>query len=324
MLIKENPLKNNINQYIPSHFKDLFNKNFIVLDIETTGFSRKNASIILIGMIIKTNNNIIYKQLFCENLKEEKNILLELKKILDSNRYDLLITYNGYSFDIPFINSKFKQHNINYKINNLINFDIYRLIRSNKNKLNLKRYNLKTIEKFLNIDRSDTISGKDSIKLYFKYLKTKDNELLNKILLHNYEDILYLLPILKILKYFEYNEVMPFYPKLVHNNIFLKDYVIKNNHLILNLYSKNKFKINYYDEYFSIASNGNIIKCKFTIKKLLINNIKYYLFNHRIIFNKTWDELDNNSKNNLIFNVNDEFQFIKLINFIRKILTKKI
>lgn len=324
MLIKENEIDFNYKKYIPDHFMDLFNSNFIVLDIETTGFSRKNASIILIGLIIKNDNHLIAKQIFSENISEEKIILQKLIQILESMNQFFFITYNGHSFDLPFINTKLKQHKIDYQLNSYKNFDLYRLIRKNKDLLNLKRYNLKTIENFLEIERHDTISGKESIQLYYEYISTNNKELLEKILLHNYEDIKYLLPLLEILKYFNYNQIMSFYPKKINNNYYLSEWKIHNSFLKIHLNSVDYNSVNYYDEFCSIKSdkeNGNLV-IKIALKEFLINNTQYQLINHKVYSNNSFDSLNPSDKNDLIISIKNEFQFDKLISNTKKILEK--
>ncbi len=313
MIITENILSNDYDKYIPDEYKILFNDDFIVLDIETTGFSREKSTIMLIGLIIKSNDSIISKQFFAESLSEEKQLLITLKNLLSSMKNYFLITYNGYSFDIPFINAKLKKHNIDFQIPNVYNFDIYRLIRANKKFLNLERYNLKSVEKFLQINRKDTISGKENIELYYNYLTTKNENILKTILLHNYEDILYLLPILKILSYFSYNQIIKFFPKPISDTIYIKLVEKKYNFLIVTLFSKNNLAINYYNEYCSITSNDQDITVKFSLQSLLIDNTTYQLINSNIIFDSDFDTLTADKKNSLIIAINNEFQYLNII-----------
>lgn len=322
MIIKENEIDSCFEDYIPTHLRELFSSNFIVLDIETTGFSRQNASIILIGLVIKSENQLISKQIFSENLDEERFILLELMNILKSLDNYFFITYNGHSFDLPFINAKLQQHSINDQLNLNNNFDLYRLIRKNKKLLNLERHNLKSIEKFLGIKRSDTISGKESIQLYFDYLESSSEVILDKILLHNYEDIKYLLPLLEILKYFSYNQIMAIYPKKIGNNCFLEHWKIHNNFLKINLSGNKKYQMNYYDEFCTIKSIQNNLKIKIALKEFLIDDTKYHLINHKVFYKKDFDDLKPKEKNNLIISIRNEIQFDKLISNINKILVK--
>jgi hypothetical protein len=322
MIIKENIIDKNYHRYIPNHLETLFSSNFIILDIETTGFSREKSSIILIGLLIKSDTQLISKQIFAETLEEERNILLELIDLIKSKDDYFFITYNGHSFDLPFINSKLKQHTIDYQLNLDNNFDLYRLIRKNKDVLNLKRYNLKTIEKFLGINRSDTISGKESIQLYFDYLETNAQGILEKILLHNFEDIKYLIPLLEILKYFSYNQIMHFYPKKIGNDYYLNDLNFHNNFLKITLSRNNKLHVNYFDEFCTIKSEKNNLIIKIALKEFLINNIKYHLINHKIFYEETFDNLQPKIKNNLIVLIQNEVQFDKLLLNIEEILEK--
>ena len=322
MLIKENIISTNYEKYIPKQLKSLFSSDFIILDIETTGFSREKASVILIGLLIKSENQLISKQIFSESLKEEASILLELINILESLKDYFFITYNGHSFDLPFINSKLRQHNINYQINLNNNFDLYRLIRKNKNLINLKRYNLKTIEKFLDINRSDTISGKESIQLYYDYLATGSETKLEKILLHNYEDIRYLIPLVKILKYFSYNQIMTVFPKKIGNNSFLEEWTIHKNFLILDITNIEKSQVNYFDEFCTIKSTQDKLTIKVALKEFLIDDINYHLINHKVFYKKDFDHLNPKTKNNLIVSIKNEIQFDKLMSNIKKIIEK--
>jgi len=186
------------------------NTRFVIFDIETTGLSPKFNRIILIGILYFENNNIKITQYFAKSYDDEKEILLAF--INELKNFDSYITFNGSSFDIPFINKRLKKYNIPYEIDNFHNLDILRIVKSNKDILGLKDFKLKTIEKFLGIEREDTISGRKSIELYKAYLNSKNNQIKNKILLHNYEDILHLVPTLKILDYLTIDRIFKFLP----------------------------------------------------------------------------------------------------------------
>lgn len=168
------------------------------LDIETTGFSRKYDLIYLIGLVFydyeKKSWNLV--QIFADNKNSEKDLLLKLIDYVKD--FDMIISYNGDSFDIPFINTRLKLYDIDFNLFSIENFDIYRFIRENKIYLNFENYKLKTVEKNLGIYRDDIYSGKDCIKFYKDYVVTKDQVLLERILQHNYDDLYYLIDIIKI------------------------------------------------------------------------------------------------------------------------------
>ncbi len=168
------------------------------LDIETTGLSRKYNQIYLIGLVYynkeKSNWNLV--QLFANSLDKEKEILESLNDILLN--FDFIISYNGDSFDIPFIKYRMKYYKIENKIEKINSFDIYRKIKNNDSYLGFENLKLKTVEKNLGIYRNDKYSGKDCINFYFEYINTQDINLKKNILKHNYDDLYYLLEIIKI------------------------------------------------------------------------------------------------------------------------------
>ena len=142
------------------------------------------------------NNKTIIKQFFANTEDDEKELLLSF--VDNIKNYKNHITFNGLTFDIPFLNARLKKHNIDFSICKNNDIDILKLIKPFKEKLSLSDCKLKTIEKYLGIYRKDTISGKESVDLYKDYTLNQDINLKEKILLHNYEDIYYLGVIFKI------------------------------------------------------------------------------------------------------------------------------
>jgi hypothetical protein len=118
--------------------------------------------------------------------------------------FDTIVTYNGKSFDVPFVNARMKKNCIDYEINHK-HLDLIYNVRANKSTLGLTSCSLKSVEKLLEIKREDTIDGGESIDLYYQYLKSEDEALKRKILLHNYEDVYNLPEILKIFDRVNYN-----------------------------------------------------------------------------------------------------------------------
>ena len=181
---------------------NLVNKKLCLLDIETTGLSRSKDSIYLIGPAFYDDlGNWRIVQLFAEELAEEADILFEAYRILDG--FDMIVNYNGSTFDIPFINEKLNFYKTDFSLDLDKSLDLYKIIRANKNILGLKNYRLETVEEYLGIYRKDKYSGKDCIKFYADYLISKDSQALENILLHNYEDIYYLLDVIEIINILE-------------------------------------------------------------------------------------------------------------------------
>ena len=176
---------------IPKSISDFMkNSTACVIDIETLGLNRKFHQIVLIGYLYEENNELVIKQLFAEKPDDEKDLLKIF--IEDMSMFDTFITYNGNAFDIPFILARLNEQALSWSLDGCIHMDLLLYIRKYQEYLKLDNYKLKTVEELLGINRSDTISGKESVELYKSYTKSKAPELEEKILLHNYEDIYYL------------------------------------------------------------------------------------------------------------------------------------
>ena len=251
--------------------------NHFVFDIETTGLSPKYCKVILIGIMYNLNNKTIIKQFFAENEDDENKLLLEF--INEIKNFENHITFNGLTFDIPFLNSRFDKHNIDYTLSKDKDIDILKLIKPFKEKLSLPDCKLKTLERYLGIYREDTISGKESVDLYNEYLSSKCNNLKDKILLHNYEDIYYLGKIFKIkdilhdkLDTITINTntldvtLVPLHFKTQHSQIVMKYSILSGSIIPINIYN-DKYTIISDDKYIYLNlsinkghdSNNNII-----------------------------------------------------------------
>ena len=84
---------------------DYLNGNSCFIDIETTGLSRSKNMIYLIGLLYFdfTQNAWVLNQYFANNMDKEGALLKEF--ISNISKFDHIITYNGNSFDLPFIES---------------------------------------------------------------------------------------------------------------------------------------------------------------------------------------------------------------------------
>jgi len=161
--------------------------NIIYFDIETTGFDLSNDKIIMISYGKFCNERFVIKQFFADSLYDEKELLeLFLEDIQNDNTW---CSYNGIAFDEPFIRRRMSLNKICLSLPEE-HVDLYRLIRPYYKNLGLERCNLKTVEKFLGINRKDRIDGGLSVDLYNEYLNTNDVDIKNIIMLHNYEDVL--------------------------------------------------------------------------------------------------------------------------------------
>ena len=125
-------------------------------------------------------------------------MLLTLKQIIHEADIDYFVSFNGNAFDFPFLNARYQHYKIDYAITKAANIDLLKVARMNQKHLNLPDFKLKTVEQYVGIHRTDVISGKDSIVLYDAYLESKSDALRNTILLHNFDDLVNMVPLLKM------------------------------------------------------------------------------------------------------------------------------
>jgi len=152
---------------------EFFKEDAVFLDIETTGLSKNDDDITVFGLYDGINTKIMIKNI---NL-DYKLLKKELEK------YKLIVTFNGASFDLPFIEKRYP--NLLPKIPN---FDV----KSVTDRLGLKG-GLKNIEKTLGIKRNPIIEkfyGGDALTLWRMYRATGDDYYLNLLVEYNEYDVI--------------------------------------------------------------------------------------------------------------------------------------
>ena len=151
---------------------NFFKEDAVFLDIETSGLSNYDC-ITVFGLF----NGIDTKTMI-------KNINLNLKELKkELQKYKLIVTFNGSSFDIPFIKKRYPD-----LLPYIPNFDV----KSATDKLNLKG-GLKEIEKKLGIKRNKIIEkfyGGDALTLWKMYKATGDDYYLKLLVEYNEEDVI--------------------------------------------------------------------------------------------------------------------------------------
>lgn len=253
--------------------------NHFVFDIETTGLSPKFCKVILIGIVYNENNKTIIKQFFALNEDEEKELLHEF--INEIKHFSKHITFNGFTFDIPFLNSRFQKHNIDFTLDKFDDLDILRLVKPYKEKLSLYDCKLKTIEKYIGINRNDEISGKESVEMYNEFVSSQNKNLKDKILLHNYEDIYYLAHLIKIQDILEEHlnpinlstsqgvlKLVPMSYKFTKSNLIMK----------YNVLSEKFNNITIYKDDYSLITDSSTLILKVNLKKGIDKNNNEILF----------------------------------------------
>jgi uncharacterized protein len=144
------------------------------LDIETTGLSPVDDEITVIGIHICNGNDTQFIQLFGDDITSEK-----ILEALDG--VDIIHTYNGSRFDLPFIYCRLG-------INLAQMFKHRDLMHDCWNR---RLYGgFKSVEKQLGIKRNLTeVNGLEAIRLWWRYVNYYDDNALKILLEYNKEDV---------------------------------------------------------------------------------------------------------------------------------------
>lgn len=193
-----------------------------VLDIETTGLNPSRNKFIL-GCLYDVTKGELH-QVLAESRAEEPVALAEYLKLIEN--VDVVITFNGRHFDIPFIEKRWGGciRDVVYLRREeqgpassvsagpaVYDLDIYQVLdkHSSLRKLlpNLKQ---KTVEDYMGfwMDREDEISGAESVELYNHYEATADPEAETRILLHNNDDVRQLTRLSKAITKSDFHKAM--------------------------------------------------------------------------------------------------------------------
>ena len=173
----------------------------LFIDIETTGFTARSSYLYLIGCVYYQENQWHLIQWFAENYEQEADILSAFFEFAGLYRY--LVHFNGNNFDLPFLMQKCDQFGIPDFLDAFEGIDLYRRISPFKSLLKLPNCKQKTLEHFLDIQRTDAFSGGELIGIYHDYVKNPSEYAEKSLLLHNADDMQGMLEILPMLAYYD-------------------------------------------------------------------------------------------------------------------------
>ena len=162
--------------------------NALLFDIETTGFSPKNARVYLIGTLTRKEKDWHLTQWLAQTPAGEADVLAAFCEF--ASGYDTLIHFNGDAFDLPFLRERCRLSEIPSLPDTPESIDLYRRLGPLKKNLALPAMNLKTLEAFLSFPRKDTMDGGELILLFHQFARTGEEELKKLLLLHNRDDLL--------------------------------------------------------------------------------------------------------------------------------------
>jgi hypothetical protein len=161
----------------------------VFLDTETTGLAGGSGTCpFLVGLGWVEEDQFRVRQLFMRDYPEEPALLEELTQLL--SRFESLVTYNGKTFDLPLLESRFVLSRLRFPLAELPHFDLLHPAR-NLWKARLESCRLVELEyALLGFERMEDVPGELIPALYFDYVRSGDASRLPAVFLHNRNDIL--------------------------------------------------------------------------------------------------------------------------------------
>jgi uncharacterized protein len=159
------------------------------LDTETTGLAGGTGTCaFLVGVGISEGSSFTVRQFFLRDYPEEKAMLTALTELLQP--CEALVTFNGKTFDVPLLETRFALARLRSPLARLIHLDLLHPARRLW-KLRLESCKLKTLESaILGIERHGDVDGADIPGIYFDYLRTGNARGLQPVFYHNALDII--------------------------------------------------------------------------------------------------------------------------------------
>lgn len=159
------------------------------LDTETTGLAGGTGTCaFLIGVGAVEGTQFVVRQFFLRDYPEEKAMLAALAEALST--YQGLVTFNGKTFDLPLLETRYKLARIESPFARLLHLDLLHPARRLW-KLRLESCRLGHLEtEVLGIHRQGDVDGSEIPGIYFDYLRTGDARGLQPVFYHNALDII--------------------------------------------------------------------------------------------------------------------------------------
>lgn len=169
---------------------------FLFIDTETTGLSGGSGTyVFLIGAAKFNNEGFQLAQFFLQDPANELAQLAALENFCSAAK--VIISYNGKSFDLPRLQTRYRFHGWSPPFNNIFHVDLLHIARRLW-KSHLASCSLGDIEHhLLGVSRSSLdVPGWQVASLFFDYLQSGDPTPLSSVFYHNEIDVISLITLL--------------------------------------------------------------------------------------------------------------------------------
>ncbi len=163
-----------------------FAEDTCFFDIETTGLT-PSTYVFLCGMMYAQGGRFVIEQAFARDYSEEAGMLRYTRDLL--GRFRAIVTYNGTTFDLPFVKTRMAVARIDYD-GPRGHIDLLPPARQRYRGV-LPDCRLETIERHMRgVGREGDIPGSEIPDAYHEFVRTGDARKIKRILHHNRMDLL--------------------------------------------------------------------------------------------------------------------------------------
>ena len=160
----------------------------VYIDTETTGLSGGSGTLaFLLGIAVVKANTIELNQFLMSGFSAEADALSAFAACLTPR--DQLVSYNGKSYDLPLLMTRFRMQALQHPFDGLPHLDLLHPVR----RLFGKRWNdcrlISVEENLIGFRRVDDLPGSEAPAAWFRYLRSGDSGKLVKVVEHNQQDI---------------------------------------------------------------------------------------------------------------------------------------
>jgi uncharacterized protein len=158
------------------------------LDTETTGLAGgTGTAAFLIGVGFVDGDRFRVRQYFMRDYHEEAALLRGLAD--DLVRFRHVVTFNGRTFDLPLLESRYRLNRERYPLADTPHLDLLPPARRLW-KLRLVSCRLQSLEAdLLDLRRRADVAGEEIPRIYFDYVRRRDGRALLRVLEHNRVDV---------------------------------------------------------------------------------------------------------------------------------------
>ena len=172
-------------------------RQLLFMDTETTGLSGGAGTLVfLLGLarLDCESKTLELRQYFLSSFAGEKTLLEHAAQWISED--DVLVTYNGKSFDVPLLASRYRMSGVSDPFSGLEHLDLLHLTRRVYQK-QWDNCRLGTAEKkLLGFHRLNDLPGSEAPMVWMEWIRSGFHRRIKPVMQHNYYDLLSLLGLL--------------------------------------------------------------------------------------------------------------------------------